>query len=389
MGLIALAALSLTSCSNDEVASFKPQDNAIEFGTYLGRSVSTRGIVLDNYNLLDFGVFASYTGQNNWAISNGYNFMYNQLVERTAVDAAWVYTPKKYWPTTHNDKISFFAYAPYETAVNGGISVTTGKDGAGAPIITYTINENFLPQQADFVADVLMNQIKEGDGTSIDSKDRTVKFNLRHELTRLGFQAKLDRDAFGAAAAAYKTKVNIKSIKILGSELYTEGQYVFATTNEDDQRGSWTNCKSGQLDLATLLNTATPGINDLGGYVTPGILIPDTKPVTLFYATDGEPDDEPEYLFLIPNDVKGLTETGKVKLHVAYDIVTVDSSLNAGHSVTPAVKEIEFPATTLQQGVAYNFILTFGLNEIKLDATVEDWVNAGFADDVDWPKQDQ
>ena len=28
----------------------------------------------------------------------------------------WTYSPVKYWPNNKNDKISFFAYAPYETS---------------------------------------------------------------------------------------------------------------------------------------------------------------------------------------------------------------------------------------------------------------------------------
>lgn len=392
LGIIALAAMSMTSCSNDEVTLAYPQDDAIEFGTYLGRDALTRGVVLDNNNLANFGVFASYTGETDWASTDGYNFMYNQIVEKSGSD--WVYSPKKYWPTNKGDKISFFAYAPYETgatAPNNGITVVSVNTATDAPVINYNIAADNLENQADFVADVLMNQVKEGTGSSIDSGDRLVSFQLLHELTRLGFTAKLDRDAYAVGNEANQTVVNIKSITFLpADEFCTSANYTFATENDDDsttpvtlKRGTWNDFTgAGELNIAKLLNVAT---FNLAGYTTPGILVPDTNPVTLFKenATPAQ-----EYLFLIPRGEAGISADGKVKIAVAYDIVTVDPSLAAGHSVTPATKIIEFPAGSLKQGVAYMFNLTFGLNEIKLEATVVDWAEEDINGNVDWPKVD-
>ena len=387
LGIIALAAVSMTSCSNDEVTLVYPQDDAIEFGTYLGRDALTRGVVLDNNNLANFGVFASYTGETDWASTDGYNFMYNQIVEKSGSD--WVYSPKKYWPTNKGDKISFFAYAPYATgaiAPYNGITVVSANDAKDAPVIKYTINADNLENQADFVADVLMNQVKEG-GSTLDSGDRTVMFQLLHELTRLGFTAKLDRDAYAVGDKANQTVVNIKSITFLpADEFCTSADYTFATESDTPgtlKRGTWSNFTStGALNIANLLNIAT---FDFAGYTTPGILVTDTKPVTLF-KENATPVQE--YLFLIPRGEAGISADGKVKIAVAYDIVTVDPSLNAGHSVTPATKIIEFPKGSLKQGVAYMFNLTFGLNEIKLEATVVDWDNATIDGNVDWPKVD-
>ena len=36
-GMFALAAMTMVGCSNDEVVENFSQDNAIEFGTYVGR----------------------------------------------------------------------------------------------------------------------------------------------------------------------------------------------------------------------------------------------------------------------------------------------------------------------------------------------------------------
>ena len=67
MGFIACAALTVTSCSNDEVmdAALQQEAKAIQFSTYLGRDVETKGAVLttDGLKTQGFGVFAYYTGQ--------------------------------------------------------------------------------------------------------------------------------------------------------------------------------------------------------------------------------------------------------------------------------------------------------------------------------------
>ena len=80
-GIIAFAALSVTSCTKDEVIEIMPQE-AIEFGTYLGHDVQSRGVVLDNSNFNQFGVFASYT-DGDWTPNSPINFMFNQVVNKS------------------------------------------------------------------------------------------------------------------------------------------------------------------------------------------------------------------------------------------------------------------------------------------------------------------
>lgn len=379
--IIALAGLTISSCTNDEVIPNTSVDNAIEFGTYLGRDAQSRGIVLNN-QFDNFGVFASYTGQDNWTHANTSNFMFNQLVENT--NSAWTYSPKKYWPTTKNDMISFFAYAPHASQQNDGVVVKSGSGDASVPVITYSIAAENLLTQADFVADVLMNVKKDGTGSSIDSAPTSVDFSLVHELTRLGITAQLDRTAFDNNEAN-KTKINIKSIKFVGEgEFYTSADYVFAATTNG--RGRWDNKVNGGLDIAKLLDVATPASDALGGYIEPGILLANTTSVSLFKKTDTEQN----YMFMIPVNESGLTADGKIKMEVEYDIVTVDEALENNHIATPTTKIIEFPAGSMKQGVAYNFHLTFGLNEVILTANVANWDETGsFESNVDWPKNDK
>ena len=405
LGIIALATLSLASCAKDEVVESVPQAEAIEFGTYLGHDVQSRGMELTNTNFDNFGVFAFYTGNgetNKWANVKSTakpNFMYNQSVTKnTSGTHAWSYSPKKYWPTTKGDQITFFAYAPMASNDNG-ISVTKNT-ATGTPVVTYSIVSQKLNKLGDFVADALIDQTKAGDNSSIDSKNHTVSFTLLHELTRVAITAQLDRDAWSDTdGSADKTQINIKSITLTGpstnNELYTNADYTFANKNDSEAtapatviRGTWSNFKTAEslkID-SPLFNSGNVTIGD---YTETGVIISshednnnDTdKPVKLF--------GDDNYLFLIPTDNDGISKTGNVQLVVEYDIVTVDEALSLKYSVTSAKKIIDLPAGILKQGTAYNLNLTFGLNEIILDASITNWeTGTDNNQNVDWPKTD-
>lgn len=375
LSIIALAALSMTSCSNDEVLKAVPQEQAIEFGTYLGRDVEARASQLttdgtEGTALLNFGVFASYTNEDAWNNQKP-NFMFNQSVARTSTTADWTYTPQKYWPTNQDDKISFWAYAPYATEDNG-ISVTSTKDATTVPEITYTITETNLTTQADFVTDVEMN-IEKDASKDPDGTNRTVNFGLRHELTRVAINACLDK------TIATETKVNITKIEFGGNNFATVAKYTFGDAS--NERGTWTPTTTNKtLDITSIMSTTD--VSDLGEYNTKGVFLTNRTPVSLL----GEND----YLFLIPF-ANGITSE-EVEITVYYDIVTKDEALVDGYSKTSAIKVITLPtnANLLMQGKAYNFNLTFYMNEIVLTATVEEtWGDAIKNDqNVDWNDTD-
>ena len=164
----AIIAVGFTACTqSDFVETSAPDvsatsiDNAIQFGTYLGKLGTTRTYVkgsianatdadngITDLKEAEFGVFAYHTSDATDANANynpasvgsspsniAPNFMYNQHITWNASSpAAWVYTPVKYWPngldaaSTHQgsgassqmkyQKLSFFAYAPYTTATS-------------------------------------------------------------------------------------------------------------------------------------------------------------------------------------------------------------------------------------------------------------------------------
>lgn len=386
MGLIACAALTMTGCSNDEINA--PQqsqgNNAIEFSTYLGRNAQgSRGTETNDASIKSenggFGVLAYYTEQNNFADANNNkpNFMWNQKV--TYSNSAWSYTPVKYWPTKVGDKVSFFAYAPYVASGNDKGIVLSGNSATGAPTATITLPDD-PSQTIDFVAAVQMNKIYNDSANA----NNNVSFTLKHEMTRVKVQAKLDKSVYSDTDDKHKTFVVIKNVTFNDKgQFYKSGKYTFST--DDNKRGTWTttdNATAYSLDLnkvmkkETIKVTGTKGKSGSGDYQKgeDGIKLVNTDPVSLFK------DDQ--YLFLIP--VASLTD-GKATATIEYDIVTEDSKLAVGYSCTNAIKTVKLPAGTLQQGKSYNYTFIINLDEIVLDATVEQWDETAPDSNIDVP----
>lgn len=135
MGVIACAALTITSCSNDEIGGNNTkQGDPIEFGVYLGRDAQgSRGTIITTENLTKFGVSAYY---NNDDLPE---FMYNQAVIKEGT--AWTYSPVKYWPTMSYDHLRFFAYSPYSDDSNGLTKLSKNTE-KGLPYVEVSLPED-------------------------------------------------------------------------------------------------------------------------------------------------------------------------------------------------------------------------------------------------------
>jgi len=186
--LMAAAAIALAACTNEDLSINDEKQVAQEpvgvvFDTYVsnGTSAVTRAAyakhgAYSTENMKDanegFGVFASFYGGNKKYTELGTggtpfapatfpasNFMYNQNVTFNSTNSAWSYTPLMYWPNqtsinenaegitdsqTGNtaqadvlDRVSFFAYAPYQQTVD---NKTSGLDKTDGKVYTATAN---------------------------------------------------------------------------------------------------------------------------------------------------------------------------------------------------------------------------------------------------------
>lgn len=315
LGLLAAAAVSFTACQKDEVISEMPQDNAIGFGTYVGRDAQTKATVTDKTEMEKetypgFGVFAFFTGNANYSESATPNFMYNIPVTYTT---GWDYTDKKYWPGG-GQKVSFFAYAPYNASAT--ISAATV---AGAPTLTYS------------QPDLVNNQIDLLYATPV--KNRTegrVDFTFNHALSRIGFKA-----------------ITGDNYRITISKITLEGD--FNTTGTCSLEDGVFSSVTPTSDKVYTLNGFTPaGFTNTGG-----------EAIT---ATEG-------YMMVIPTDLSStkiaVTVTYSYEYKVSNDVYA--TAVETTQSGTVGIN--------LQQGKAYTLVLNLNpLSPITFNVTsVNNW----------------
>lgn len=355
MGIAAMAALTLVSCSSDDLDSFSDnssKNEAISFDGYLGRSAvavnGTRGSVETKETLKTkgFGVFGKYDAGDNK--TSDAKFFVNQKV--TYSNSKWTYTPLRYWPT--QGQINFYAYAPH-------------KEGQTLKENTNTFDFTVEPEAANQIDLLWANatgQIKTNfEGTTKEK----VKFLFKHALSRLGYTVKLSGN-YSPDNATF----TLRKITLAGSP-------------DDETKGAF--YKKGTIDLSKkdatgLWNAATSDDNKQyftwfeGSYKVESS---DPKHPTKLDPTTSKDKDysDKDYLFVIPQDFS-LTTEGADKLYVIveYDVTYTSSSTKITNKVYKKLP-IKF-----EQGRAYMLNLTIGLPiefDIDVDtaAGVEDWTN--------------
>lgn len=341
-GVIALAVLVFVGCTKDEVKS--SVDNAIEFGTYLGRDAQTKGSVFNTEGMKTqgFGVFAYYTNDQKYSAAATPNFMNNQQV--TYVGSAWTYAPVKYWPNEATDYVSFFAYAPY--------AETYKVPASGDPIIDFTVPAD-VTDHIDLVAAVNSHI-----NCQKQAVNDVVKFTFKHALSRVGFKVEAvmdevndqengatpDKDTQNNPIAA-GTTISVQEVEIY-SYFNNSGKLNLNGAKWTDRANSYTSYKLIRDNFKDVADKVT---------ITPTPL-----------------NNEESYMMLIPT-----AASNKVKVRVKYTVTTKDDKLTGGASVVEnniTSDEFDFQ---FAQGKAYTFVLHLGLTSVKLDAEVATWEEMG------------
>ncbi|MEL5892196.1 fimbrillin family protein [Bacteroides sp. GD17] len=428
--LIAISALALAGCSQNEITEMSPDANpAVGFSVYTG--VQTRGVETTQTLLQGspattsgstkgggFGVLAYYTGQTGFPSDNSNNsyapnFMYNQKVAwESTSPGAWKYSPLKYWPNTKGDKITFFAYGPYsaaanfptsgEAAIDNGITLS-GNTDQGYPKLTFTVKGTASSAAAGASTGTNSSANAMVDLVVATNKDEVrttenIKFQFKHILSRANFQAKLDKNLTNSgqgAAGDGKTYVCVTGARIVGknnnsdSKFYGKAVYQWVSDTWDYTESTSVKPES-DYDLASVLSlvdrssgSGQPFYNK--NYSTDCVVLKQDGTATeLFQRKDVDSKTTDEYLFLIPpTDNTNLTSSGgitsekDVLVEIDYDVITFDDALSNGssekYSKTSTKATVSLPNGTLKRGKAYNFIFTIGLNEVKVDADVDTW----------------
>ena len=342
MGIAAVAALTLVSCSSEDLNSLSDnssKNEAISFDGYLGRSaVSVNGSRGSELKIADlqaskdgFGVFGNYSEESEGTTTTyGENWFKNQQV--TYETSAWTYNPLKYWlPKGH---IDFLAYAPH-------VGGTTLKNKS---CIDFTV-EGEVAKQKDLLWANAANKTKD----NIATTNNKVKFKFAHALSRLGYTVKLNHDYTG-------TTFTLKKITLAGSDDGTEN--AFYTT--------------GTIDLS---KTSSTGLWTISA--TDAKQKFDWFSGTQELATTDYKNPDANYLFVIPQNFSA-PATDKLYVIVEY---TIDYNSGVTATMTNTVrKQLE---KNFLQGKAYTINLSLGLTPIEFDADVTAWED-GDNEDITW-----
>ncbi len=342
MGIAAMAALTLVSCSSDDLDSLSDnssKNEAISFDGYLGRSAvavnGSRGGVetVTNLQTDGFGVFGYQNSSATHSATESFdaNLFNNQKVTYDNTNSKWTYSPLKFWPS--DGHIDFLAYAPY---------------GAGTFEDTYHLKFNVsetITDQKDLLWTNATSKI------TADITKKKVNFQFHHALSRLGYTVRLTGDY-----SSSNVTFTLKKITLAGSAdetkkaFYKEGTIDLSKTPSSE--GLWTNLSSDKQNFLNWFSS-------------------DKK---LSNAETKNPDNE--YLFVIPQDFSKDKTPGGPDVDELYVIVqyTIDYTDGTTPSVTNTVyKQIK---KDFKQGKAYMLNLTLGL-PIEFDVNVTGGIGAG------------
>ena len=322
MGIAAAAALTLVSCSSDDLNSLSDnssKNEAISFDGYLGRSAvavnGSRGSELTKDALQKseegFGVFGNYPATDVTTTTYGENWFKNQQV--TYKTSAWTYNPLKYWlPEGH---IDFLAYAPYAK----NTALTESK-------INFTVADQVGNQK-----DLLW-----ANATNKKKADKTVTFTFNHALAKIGYTVKTN-------VVGTFTTITLNKITLAGSA--------------DGKKNAF--YTSGTIDLSKV-NKATDLWTNFEG----------KQNFTWFNGTQNLTStsvSNSNYLFVIPQD---FSDAASDDLYV---IVDYTINYNTGAAATMTSQVSSKITKKFEQGKAYTINLNIGLTPIEFNAEVNDW----------------
>ena len=344
MGIAAVAALTLVSCSSDDLNSLSDnssKNEAISFDGYLGRSAvavnGSRGSVetKDQLKTDGFGVFGNYNANDGQDF--GSNLFDNVKVysSSTAEPVTWTYDNTKYWPT--DGHVDFLAYAPHvdkKQLINGSS-------------IDFTV-EGEAANQKDLLWANAKGQTKE---------NGKVTFKFAHALSRLGYKVKLNGDYTG-------TTIKLNKITLAGSA-----------------DGNGTNkafYKTGTIDLSYTSSTTSP---------TTSLWKPSEEKQDFEWfsgdnqlsKTDAATNPETEYLFVIPQNFSKTEENADALYVIVEYTIKYEDEKTMTNKVSSQLK------LNFEQGKAYTLNLTLGLTPIEFDVTtVEGWTDTNQGEINSW-----
>lgn len=192
---------AVACCAGEDASGLRQEAVPVEVsGRVSPAARDAQGLAADA-GVESIGVFAYFTSGDFKADTATPNFMYNRQVEKQA-DHAWTYSPVSYWPNNQENKVSFFAYAPYtegKAGGDGGLTFLTEAGSSGFPSLAYVVPAAEADQTDLLAATPLMNYTYATDGGK-------VKFQLHHTLVKVSVYVESNDDTTGKKVVSFSVK---------------------------------------------------------------------------------------------------------------------------------------------------------------------------------------
>ena len=395
---IVLAFALLASCSTlvdlDDAGKEqgKASPVAVGFQAYVTRATKagqTGDLTTDILKTTGFGVLGYSSNGIPFNERLTPDFMYNQPV--TCPAGTWTYDPIKYWPNEENDRVSFFAYAPFvEVTPSTGLVTADGESGIlglshylaeGDPQVWY--RTTLTPgKDVDLCWGLpFLNQAKQ-------KTNERLQFEFHHALSQLNVQIDADMDV----ASQTTTRIYVRSVTFTG--FMTQGTLNLNSTGEpiwDDISGKErprrepVTVTDGRIDGEEGRQGAVD-VNEKLAKLNP--LIIQTKPYDAL-EIDGVKETVAN-LFdkadaTVPVLVVPLAGT-PMSVTIVYDVETVDNGLgllsdgvthglSIENRITRQILLDNGDPLSLEAGKKYTVKLHLGLTSVQFKASVSEWSN--------------
>lgn len=337
--MTAVVGLALTSCSQEELSAPVAENNEITFAAPLvgknTRAVTEVGV---NYDLAaKFGVWAKYNTEasTSWTAGTFYiGTAGDNGVEAAYKDAVngWGFATPYYWPK--NGNLSFIAYSPSTAAA----TVTDN----GIEFANYTVGTT---ANVDLLfSEVARNKTKDNVNTpNFPVSYKGIELTFKHALSSVRFAVKTKANYLG-------TEIKVQKIEVLNA--YSKGNFnqglednATAVTKPATENSCWSG-HTDKIDYTAFTGDITVGETPL--------YVHNSSAAATANTTD---------LILLPQT---LTAGTQAQVKVTYTIKSPSGN------VLPQTTVLNLTGEWLR-GTRYTYTVVFGLDEIYLDPTVEEW----------------
>jgi len=385
--ILIVIALCAVSCAKNTLLPDEGPDMAIDFSWYAGRSMSTKadsdlfvggsGTETHLPAGQSFGVFGYFHAQDNgvagsWTDANANypNLFYNEGVSiaNDGGSYSYSYENSRYWPKNTLDRISFFAYYPYNPLLAGE---TPSDDTIVEPFLDknyeheglvgfyYTVPTTAAEGVDFMISDLCLDQshkLWESDNTQglTGTENGKVKFYFHHALSQIRIRPVIVDHSGNEDVSVEITSVRFTGVPVFGQCIASPDYTQTDATGRTPVTASWPN--SG-LSVVRGGETEATGVTTQACYDAEDNLIPENV------------------LLMIPH-----TFLSGAQIEVTFNVTrTVDASTGEyyTYSGNTLSASLSTSGSGWDAGKIYTYYVTLNLKKINVTAEVEPWLTAG------------